>query len=180
MSLNPEKDAWNNLVKALKEYSAFDSDYDYVLYRLENEITLGGSEISANLSAKPSSDEILSQAISHYGEPFQLLKCVEELAELGSELADHLTSTDPHVVNALQYIAGVLYNVRDECKSVTPEDELHWKMEVPDTKAITSELADVSITTQQMLKIFTTPEEFEKAKRAKLSRLAERMRGDSQ
>jgi hypothetical protein len=141
---------------------------------------LGGSEISANLSAKPSSDEILSQAISHYGEPFQLLKCVEELAELGSELADHLTSTDPHVVNALQYIAGVLYNVRDECKSVTPEDELHWKMEVPDTKAITSELADVSITTQQMLKIFTTPEEFEKAKRAKLSRLAERMRGDSQ
>jgi hypothetical protein len=53
-------------------------------------------------------------------------------------------------------------------------------MEVPDTKAITSELADVSITTQQMLKIFTTPEEFEKAKRAKLSRLAERMRGDSQ
>jgi hypothetical protein len=39
------------------------------------------------------------------------------------------------------------------------------------------ELADVSITTSQMLKIFTTPKEFEKIKQQRLSRLAKRMNG---
>jgi hypothetical protein len=49
---------------------------------------------------------------------------------------------------------------------------------VRDVKAITSELADVDITTKQVRKILTTEKEFKKAKDFKLNRLEEYMKSD--
>jgi hypothetical protein len=123
--------------------------------------------------------EILSRAISHYGEPVQVLKCIEELAELQIELIQSLDT----MVNEENKPWCHLHQIEQEARCIW-----HWTQEI-NQKDITmyddiqvgkvvSELADVSITTSQMKKIFTTSDEFEKVKQAKLSRLVERMNGD--
>jgi hypothetical protein len=123
--------------------------------------------------------EILSRAISHYGEPAQVLKCIEELAELQIELIQSLDT----MVNEENKPWCHLHQIEQEARCIW-----HWTQEI-NQKDITmyddiqvgkvvSELADVSITTSQMKKIFTTSDEFEKVKQAKLSRLVERMNGD--
>ncbi len=126
----------------------------------------------------PTEDEILSRAISHYGEPAQVLKCIEELAELSNDLLKSLETHDE--------VAQIWL---DRLKDLSAEAAVIARHRVPRPKVvrkytsygIISELADVDITTSQMRKMFTTPDEFEKAKQAKLSRLAKRMnRGDSQ
>jgi hypothetical protein len=128
--------------------------------------------------------EILSRAISHYGEPAQVLKCIEELCELGIELCrslESITETDydtyketEEEINKTELqneLASAFYRIKNM-------DGNDYTLDKRRQTEVTSELADVSITTQQMLKIFTTPEEFEKVKQAKLSRLVERMNGD--
>lgn len=123
-------------------------------------------------------DEILSSAIAHFGEPAQVLKCIEELAELTEALSISLNSCDEEDNYRLLYLERGARAIREYTRDITAVDL--QKPKASHISEVVEELADVSITTQQMLKIFTTPEEFEKAKRAKLSRLAERMRGDSQ
>jgi len=125
-----------------------------------------------------SEEEILSSAISHYGEPAQVLKCIEELAELQIELIQSLDT----MVNEENKPWCHLHQIEQEARCIW-----HWTQEI-NQKDITmyddiqvgkvvSELADVSITTSQMIKLFTTPEEFEKAKQAKLTRLADMISG---
>lgn len=121
--------------------------------------------------------EILSRAISHYGEPAQVLKCIEELAELAVELCHPLYSRDEEDDCRLLYLERAAKAMRDYAKEITcPFVGIHKKK--IDHASVASELADVSITTSQMKKIFTTSDEFEKVKQAKLSRLVERMNGD--
>jgi hypothetical protein len=119
------------------------------------------------------------KAIAHYGEPAQVLKCIEELAELQIELIQSLDT----MVNEENKPWCHLHQIEQEARCIW-----HWTQEI-NQKDITmyddiqvgkvvSELADVSITTSQMKKIFTTSDEFEKVKQAKLSRLVERMNGD--
>lgn len=125
------------------------------------------------------SDEILSRAITHYGEPAQVLKCIEELAELGSELTTTIYSENNGEQAALDSINYQLCGIADMCKNTIKN--LKTEEDCICHKSITSELADVSITTSQMLKIFSNREEFEKVKQAKLTRLADRINGgDSQ
>jgi len=127
--------------------------------------------------------EILSRAISHYGEPAQVLKCIEELAELTISLGCHLSCKPSDVItdivlgNILQYTEYT----KKACKEYLPElcSKVHLD-NVENHKNVASELADVSLTTSQMLKIFNCLEEVEKIKQEKLSRLEARMRGDSQ
>jgi hypothetical protein len=131
----------------------------------------------------PTEDEILSRAISHYGEPTQVLKCIEELAELGVELITAL-SGDSHYfrIDAVE-LTRCLNNVIDMCKYELPSDTSEIKLRVlseTDINDIASELTDVALTTSQMLKIFNCLEEVEKIKQEKLSRLEARMGGDSQ
>jgi hypothetical protein len=122
-----------------------------------------------------SSEKILSKAIAHYGEPAQFLKCCEECMELALELVDSVTAKDNRAVNSLQYIGGALANSIDEIKAIELSEGLRWKSTVRDVKAITSELADVDITTKQVRKILTTEKEFQKVKDIKLNRLKERI-----
>lgn len=127
-----------------------------------------------------SEDEILSRAISHYGEPAQVLKCIEELAELIHELTTSIYSTHEVAGQSIQFISRASDTIADECRRfILPYNETLNKRQ-PDIGKIVSELADVSITTSQMLKIFNCLEEVEKIKQEKLSRLEERMGGDSQ
>jgi hypothetical protein len=123
-------------------------------------------------------DETLQKAIAHYGEPAQFLKCCEECMELALELVDSVTAKDNRAVNSLQYIGGALANSIDEIKAIELSEGLRWKSTVRDVKAITSELADVDITTKQVRKILTTEKEFKKAKDFKLNRLEEYMKSD--
>jgi hypothetical protein len=124
-------------------------------------------------------EEIRTEAIKHYGKPAQVLKCIEELAELQIELIQSLDT----MVNEENKPWCHLHQIEQEARCIW-----HWTQEI-NPKDITmyddirvdkivSELADVSITTSQMKKIFTTSDEFEKVKQAKLSRLVERMNGD--
>ena len=175
-----KKTAWENLVKAFKDYSKFDPDTDYVLYHLENEGTMGGSQISSNLSDFVSDDEILSSAIEHYGEPAQVLKCIEESVELALALSCTIVADNQYFKESMVRLTTVLndamYISKYEVPSTTSEIKM-YTVNSESVKAIVSELADVSITTSQMIKLFTTPEEFEKAKQAKLSRLADMISG---
>jgi hypothetical protein len=121
-------------------------------------------------------DEILSSAIAHFGENAQVLKCIEELCELGIELCrslESITETEEEInkTELQNELASAFYQIKNM-------DGNDYTLDKRRQTEVTSELADVSITTQQMLKIFTTPEEFEKVKQAKLSRLVERMNGD--
>jgi hypothetical protein len=124
-----------------------------------------------------SENEILSRAISHYGEPAQVLKCIEELAELAVELCHPLYSRDEEDDCRLLYLERAAKAMRDYAKEITcPFVGIHKKK--IDHASVASELADVSLTTTQMLKIFNCSEEVEKIKQEKLSRLEARMGGD--
>lgn len=141
-------------------------------------------EVAYALHRKTVEEATLKKAISHYGEPGQVVKCIEELAELQAALCMHVKCLDKGDV----LTATVMGNISDHatyairaCKEYLLVGEPKIRIAGCSThKHLVSELADVSITTSQMKLIFTTPEEFEKAKQEKLSRLEERMRGDSQ
>ncbi len=124
-------------------------------------------------------DEILSSAIAHFGENAQVLKCIEELAELIEALSISLNPRDYEDNYRRLYLERGARAIREYTRNIATVN-----LQKPKTSHISEvieELADVSITTSQMKKIFTTPEEFEKIKQQKLSRLAKRMnRGDSQ
>jgi superfamily II helicase len=127
-----------------------------------------------------SEEEILSSAIAHYGEPAQVLKCIEELAELMEVLADILASQSPDS-NETRNICDRAAHIGIQCAVAQTKNNVHFSADGYDEKEhaewLVSELADVSITTSQMRKMFTTPEEFEKVKQAKLSRLADMISG---
>ena len=131
-------------------------------------------------SSRDTEAEILSRAISHYGEPAQVLKCIEELAELINILIEcHLTCDES------EFITGVVLgniSIRSEyiakaCREYLPEIRATLRLEnVEQTTMLAGELADVSLTTSQMLKIFNCSGEVERIKQEKLSRLEARMR----
>jgi len=125
-------------------------------------------------------DEILSSAIAHYGEPAQVLKCIEELAELMEVLADILASQSPDS-NETRNICDHAAHIGIQCAVAQTKNNVHFSADGYDEKEhaewLVSELADVFITTSQMRKMFTTPEEFEKVKQFKLRRLADTISG---
>lgn len=121
------------------------------------------------------SDEILSHAISHYGEPANVLKCIEELAELGEALCDAISASDNSADNAIYYTQTLFFTIVNEIKAITEDDGVSLCINPETVENATEELADAAITTTIMQKMFTTPEEFEKVKQAKLNRLKNRM-----
>jgi hypothetical protein len=124
-------------------------------------------------------DEILSSAIAHFGENAQVLKCIEELAELIEALSITLDSRDDEDNYRLLYLERGARAIREYTRDITTVNLQRTKASY--ISEVVEELADVSITTSQMLKIFNCHEEVEKIKQQKLSRLAKRMNGcDSQ
>jgi hypothetical protein len=122
-------------------------------------------------------DEILSSAIAHYGEPAQVLKCIEELAELQLSLYRTLASYRPSDQHLLNYIRDHAEDDITICKNIVVSELITSPYKIDE---VVLELADVEITTKQVRKILTTEEEFKKAKEFKLNRLEERIEGDSQ
>ena len=109
------------------------------------------------------------------------MKCIEESVELALALSCTIVADNQYFKESMVRLTTVLndamYISKYEVPSTTSEIKM-YTVNSESVKAIVSELADVSITTSQMIKLFTTPEEFEKAKQAKLTRLADRMNGD--
>lgn len=122
-------------------------------------------------------NRILLKAIAHYGEPAQVLKCIEELAELQLSLYRTLASYRPSDQHLLNYIRDHAEDDITICKNIVVSELITSPYKIDE---VVLELADVEITTKQVRKILTTEEEFKKAKEFKLNRLEERIKGDSQ
>jgi hypothetical protein len=135
---------------------------------------LNGDELQMSLYiADDPSEEILSKAIAHYGEPAQVLKCIEELAELAEALVFTLNGDNRENIQ-YENIAFDMAVTKTACKTATIKNtDVVYDGELIDN--IVSELADVFITATQTLKIFSTPEEFQKVRDIKLNRLKERI-----
>lgn len=124
-----------------------------------------------------SEEEIFSRAIEHYGEPVQVLKCIEELAELGKQLCLAIKADNEKSDEYIVHMCSLFINIDGIARTPALVGCLEMDNH-PVVEHLISELADVAITTTTMQKMFTTPEEFEKVKQAKLTRLIERINGD--
>jgi hypothetical protein len=165
-------DNWNESPGTKREIEYCDSIGIPVLYQsVSNACDL----LPDNVPEKKE-EEILSKAIAHYGEPAQVLKCIEELAELQLSLYRTLASYRPSDQHLLNYIRDHAEDDITICKNIVVSELITSPYKIDE---VVLELADVEITTKQVRKILTTEEEFKKAKEFKLNRLEERIEGDS-
>jgi hypothetical protein len=95
-------------------------------------------------------DEILTRAIEHFGQNCQARKTQEELAEL---------------------IVAISHDLKNNA-STPVEAKERWEH-------VVEEIADVEIMLEQLKIAYDCKERVKVVKQAKLSRLVERMRGDS-
>jgi hypothetical protein len=139
------------------------------MYKLDD----GRTPVVISWKHPDSSEKILSKAIAHYGEPAQVLKCIEELAELAEALVFTLNGDNRENIQ-YENIAFDMAVTKTACKTaIIKNTDVVYDGELIDN--IVSELADVFITATQILKIFSTQEEFQKVKDIKLNRLKERI-----
>lgn len=111
---------------------------------------------------RPSRTAIEKRAIEVYGAPHQILKCIEECAELIEALG------------AVLNISGVIIifarHIKKICKArLKVENPITMSVSKDQRKHIIEETADVTLTTDQMKMIFGSPLIVEDAK---LTRLA--------
>lgn len=167
-------DNWNESPGTKREIEYCDSIGIPVLYQsVSNACDL----LPDNVPEKKE-EEILSKAIAHYGEPAQVLKCIEELCELGLALTSTLSADNQYFIESMVQLADRLRDGIDIVKYEVPATTSEIRLYTGNShtiREVISELVDVEITTKQIRKILTTEEEFKDAKDFKLNRLKERI-----
>lgn len=127
-------------------------------------------------------NRILLKVIAHYGEPAQVLKCIEELAELGIELSGTITADNKYFRKDMVDLVRCLTNVVNFCKYDIPSTTSEIRM-LPSNEErysdIVQETADVRIMLQQLEMFLVSPEEVHDQIDFKVKRLEERIEGDS-
>lgn len=168
-------DNWNESPGTKREIGYCDSIGIPVLYQsVSNACDL----LPDNVPEKKE-EEILSKAIAHYGEPAQVLKCIEELAELGIELSGTITADNKYFRKDMVDLVRCLTNVVNFCKYDIPSTTSEIRMLPPNEERysdIAQETADVRIMLQQLEMFLVSPEEVHDQIDFKVKRLEKRMK----
>jgi hypothetical protein len=123
---------------------------------------------------KNNDDEILSRAIEHYGEPAQVLKCIEELAELAEALVFTLNGGNRENIQ-YENIAFDMTITKTACKTATLKNTevIHDEERI---QKIVTEIADVRIVLDQLEMFLVKPEEVQEQINYKVKRLEQRIK----